>query len=97
MYLTIVKKVRFGAGLTLSCPSHGSITSGIFNWTKDNEPITPQTRGMASDTVHTSNLNITSMAQQLVGVYHCLLNDSVRDIFDVKIVGRLLYYMGLSE
>ena len=87
MYLTVVKKVRFGDKITLSCPS--SMTSGAFSWTKDNIPITAKTRGIASNTFHTSNLTIMSMTQQLVGIYQCLLNDIIRDLFDVKIVGML--------
>ena len=94
MHLTVVKKVRFGAGLILSCPSHNSMTSATYNWTKDNEPITAQTRGIAFDTIHTSNLAITLMTQQLVGIYKCLLNDSVRDIFDVKVIGRVALLYG---
>ena len=93
MYLTVVKKVRFGAALILSCPSHSSMTSGTYNWTKDNTPITAQTRGIAFDTIHTSNLTIISMTQQLEGIYHCLLNGSVREIFDVKNFGKLLYHV----
>ena len=87
MYLTVVKKVRYGDNTTLSCPS--SMTSGTFSWTKDYVLITAQTRGIVSDTIHTSNLTIISMAQQLVGIYQCLLNDTIRDLFDVKIVGML--------
>ena len=67
------------------------MTSGAFSWTKDNIPITAKTRGIASNTFHTSNLTIISMTQQLVGIYQCLLNDSVRGTFDVKVVGRLFY------
>ena len=91
MYLTIVKKVRYGDRIILSCPS--STISGTFSWTNDYVPITAQTRGIASDTIHTSNLTIISMTQQLVGIYQCLLNDSVRGTFDVKVVGRLFYYI----
>ena len=87
MYLTVVKKVRYGDRIILSCPS--SMTSGTFSWTKDDVPITAQTRGIASDTIHTSNLTIISMTQQLVGIYQCLFNDIIRDLFDVKIVGML--------
>ena len=88
MYLTVVKKVRFGDRMILSCPS--SMTSGTFSWTKDYVRITAQTIGIASDTIHTNNLTIISMTQQLVGIYQCLLNDIIRDLFDVKIVGTLL-------
>ena len=63
--------------------------AGAYNWTKDNKPITIQTSGIASDTIHTNNLTITSMTQQLVGIYHCLSDDSVLSVFDVKLVGRL--------
>ena len=71
-----------------------SVMSGAYKWIKDNKPITTETRGIASDTIHTSNLTITSMTQQLVGIYQCLLNDySVRGTFDVKVVGRLFYYI----
>ena len=91
MYLIVVKKVRFGDNITLSCQS--SMTSGPYSWTKDDVPITAQTRGIASDTILTSNLTIISMTQQLVGIYQCLLNDSVRGTFDVKVVGRLFYYI----
>ena len=87
MYLTVVKKVQFGDNITLSCSN--SMTSGTFSWTKDYVLITAQTRGIVSDTIHTSNLTIISMAQQLVGIYQCLLNDTIRDLFDVKIVGML--------
>ena len=91
MYLTVVKKVRFGDNTTLSCPS--SMTSGSYGWTKDYVPITAQTIWIVSNTIHTSNLAIISMTQQLVGIYQCLLNDSVRGTFDVKVVGRLFYYI----
>ena len=63
--------------------------SGAYNWTKDNKPITAQTRGIASNTIHTNNLTITSMTYQLVGIYQCLWNDRVLSVFDVKLVGRL--------
>ena len=88
MYLTVVKKVRYGDRMILSCPS--SMTSGSYSWTKDYVLITAQTRGIVSDTIHTSNLTIISMTQQLVGIYQCLLYDTIRDLFDVKIVGTLL-------
>ena len=91
MYLTLVKKVRFGDNITLSCPTY--MTSGSYSWTKDNVSITAQISGIASDTIHTSNLTIISMTQQLVGIYQCLLNDSVSGTFDVKVVGRLFYYI----
>ena len=65
------------------------MTSGTFSWTKDYVLITAQTRGIASDTIHTSNLTIMSMTQQLVGIYQCLFNDIIRDLFDVKVVGML--------
>ena len=91
MFLTIVKKVRFGDNITLSCLSY--MTSGSYSWTKDNVSITTQISGIASDTIHTSNLTIISMTQQLVGIYQCLLNDSVRGTFDVKVVGRLFCYI----
>ena len=65
------------------------MTSGTFSWTKDYVLITAQTSGIASDTIHTSNLTIMSMTQQLVGIYQCLFNDIIRDLFDVKIVGML--------
>ena len=92
MYLTLVKKVRFRDNITLSCPTY--MTSGSYSWTKDDVSITAQISGIASDTIHTSNLTIISMTQQLVGIYQCLLNDSVRGTFDVKVVGRfiLLYF-----
>ena len=88
-------KVSFGDKLILPCPSY--VTSGIYSWTKDNEPITTQTREIAFDTIHTSNLTITSMIQQLVGIYKCLLNDSVDGIFDVKVVGRLFYILRIMS
>ena len=88
MYLTVVKKVRFGDKITLSCPSY--MASRSYSWTKDGVPITAQTSGIASDTIHTNNLTITSMTQQLVGIYQCLLNDIMTDFFDVKIVGMLV-------
>ena len=91
MYLTVVEKVRFGDKVILSCPN--SMTSGSYNWTKDDVPIIAQTKGIASDTIFTSNLTIISMTQQLVGIYQCLLNDSARGTFDVKVVGRLFYYI----
>ena len=76
-------KVSFGDKLMLPCPS--STTSGTYNWTKDNEPITAQTRGIVTDTVHTSNLSIISMTQRLAGIYECFLNNNVRCIFGVKV------------
>ena len=91
MYLTVVKKVRFGDNTTLSCPN--SMTSGSYSWIKDGVPITAQTRGIVSDTIYTSNLTIISMTQQLVGIYQCLLNYGVRGTFDVNVVGRLFYYI----
>ena len=71
--------------------------SGRYSWTKDNVPITAQTRGIASDTIHTSNLTIISMTQQLVGIYQCLLNDSVKHTFNVQYVGKLFYYIYFQE
>ena len=67
--------------------------SGRYSWTKDDEPITAvitQPSGIAQDSIHTNDLKIMSMTQQLVGLYQCLLNDSVQNTFDVKIVGRFL-------
>ena len=88
MYLTVVKKVRFGNKIALSCSSY--IASRSYSWTKDGVPITAETSGVASDTIYTNNLTITSMTQQLVGIYQCLLNDIMTDLFDVKIVGMLI-------
>ena len=68
--------------------------SGTYSWIKDDEPITAviaQTSGIAQDSIHTNDLKIMSMTQQLVGLYQCLLNDSIQNTFDVKIVGRFLY------
>ena len=89
----VVKKLRSGDTSIISCQS--SVMSGTYSWTKDNEPITAvtaQTSGIAPDRIHTNDLEIISMTQQLVGIYQCLLNDSVQNTFDVKIVGKFLYY-----
>ena len=75
--------------LILPC---SSVISGAYKWTKDNKTITAQIKGVASDTIHTRNLTIKSMTQQLVGVYQCLLNNTELSTFDVKLVGRLFYY-----
>ena len=89
----VVKKLRSGGASIISCQS--SVMSGTYSWIKNNEPITAviaQTSGIAQDSIYTNNLKIMSMTQQLVGIYQCLLNDSVQNTFDVKIVGRFLYY-----
>ena len=91
MYTVAEIKVSFGDKLILPCSS--SMTSGTYSWTKDNELITAQTRGIAFDTTHTGNLTIVSMIQQLVGIYQCFVNDQCGVAFDVKVVGRLFYIL----
>ena len=90
---SIVVKKLWSGDTSITCQS--SVMSATYSWIKDNEPITAvtaQTSGIAQDSIHTNDLKIISMTQQLVGIYQCLLNDSVQNTFDVKIVGRCLYY-----
>ena len=85
--------MSFGNKLILTCLS--AMTSGTYSWTKDNVPITAQARGITFDTIHTSNLTIISMIQQLVGIYRCFMNNRMvcGGLFDVKVIGRLFYIL----
>ena len=83
-------KVRSGAERSLECDS----MSGFYEWTIDDRMIRTNTGGIDSTTVNRRILIISHMTGELVGVYECRSNDGqVQNTFDVKIVGRLFYYI----